>query len=70
MTRLVSKIYSLGPSPQDQDGAFARIWRMCRNAWVQHGTLVVKPAELPENLRQGITEWANDQYGERRNVSR
>ena len=70
MTRLVSKIYGLGPGTPDHEGAFARIWRMCRNAWVQHGTLVVKPAELPPQLGEAITAWANEQYGERRNGGR
>jgi hypothetical protein len=66
MTRLVSKIYSLGPSPVDHDGAFARMRRLCRSMWVQNGTIVVKPAELPDHLRAQMTEWADDQYGERR----
>ena len=67
MTRLVSKIYSLGPSPVDLEGATSRIWRLCRSMWVTQGTIVVKPAELPEGLRKAITDWADDQYGERRN---
>lgn len=66
MTRLVSKIYSLGPQPVDLEGAMGRIWRLCRSMWVQQGTIVVKPAELPEELRQALTAWADDQYGERR----
>lgn len=66
MTRLVSKIYGMGPGNHDHDGAFARIWRMCRNAWVQHGTIVVKPSELPPELGAAMRAWANDQYGEGR----
>jgi hypothetical protein len=66
MTRLVSKIYSLGPRPVDLDGAVARIWRLCRSMWVQQGTIVVKPEELPDELRRKMESWANDQYGERR----
>lgn len=67
MTRLVSKIYSLGPRPVDLDGAVSRIWRLCRSMWVEQGTIVVKPSELPEGLRAGMEAWANDQYGVRRN---
>lgn len=66
MTRLVSKIYGMGPSAGDQEGAIARLWRMCRRSWVDFGTIVVKPAELPPELRAAMTDWANDQYGERR----
>lgn len=68
MTRLVSKIYSMGPQNVDLDGAVSRIWRLCRAMWVDQGTIVVKPAELPPHLRSAIEAWANDQYGERRNV--
>lgn len=67
MTRLVSKIYSMGPRPVDGEGLAGRIWRLCRAAWVDQGTIVVKPHELPEGLRAAMTAWANDQYGERRN---
>jgi hypothetical protein len=70
MTRLVSKIYRLGPSGRDDEGTFTRIWRMCRKSWVDFGTIVVKPAELPPELRAAMTQWANDQYGERRNGGR
>lgn len=66
MTRLVSKIYSLGPRPVDLDGAMARIWRLCRAMWVEQGTIVVKPCELPDGLRAEIEAWATEQYGERR----
>lgn len=66
MTRLVSRIYSLGPRTVDLDGTVGRIWRLCRAMWVEQGTIVVKPAELPDGLRAGIEAWANDQYGERR----
>ena len=66
MTRLVSKIYSMGPQTPDPN-AVPRIWRLCRAMWAQQGTIVVKPAELPEALRVPLTDWANDQYGARRN---
>jgi hypothetical protein len=66
MTRLVSKIYAMGPGNRDDEGAFARVWRICKNAWVQHGTIVVKPAELPPELRAAMTEWADRQFGDRR----
>ncbi len=66
MTRLVSKIYSMGPRPVDLDGTVSRIWRLCRAAWVDQGTIVVKPSELPPELRGKMIDWANDQYGDRR----
>lgn len=66
MTRLVSKIYGLGPGNYDHEGAFARIWRMSRKAWRDHGTLVIKPKELPPELGAALTAWANEQYGEGR----
>lgn len=64
MTRLVSKIYQLGPSSsQDHEGAIGRIWRMCRDAWVRCGIIVAKPNDLPPELRAAMIEWATDQYG-------
>lgn len=64
MTRLISNVYRMGPRDTSPD-AVPRIWRLCRNLWDQQGTIVVKPAELPEHLRGPMTEWANDHYGER-----
>ena len=66
LTRLVSAIYSRGPGNPDPDGAAARIWRLCRNMWIEQGTVVVKPAELPDGLREALTAYAEDQYGVRR----
>jgi hypothetical protein len=64
----ISPIYRLAqPDTPDPDRHFARIWRWCRDLWVQNGTIVAKPAELPENIRASMIQWANDTYGEHRN---
>ena len=64
MTRLVSAIYSRGPSPRDPDET-GRLWRLCRNLWRESGTIAVRPQELPEPLRGQLKAWAEDQYGVR-----
>lgn len=70
MTRLVSAIYSRGPQNPDPEGTVSRLWRLCRNMWVTQGTIVVKPAELPDGLRAPMEAWANDQFGERKHDNR
>lgn len=64
----ISRIYALGtpPPPPDPERAFARVWRWCRDLWVECGTIAVKPEELPVELRRALTEWANEAYGHRR----
>lgn len=64
----ISPIYRMGaPSVQpDPDRVFARIWRWCRDFWVEQGTIAVKPDELPEELRGPMVAWADETYGERR----
>lgn len=66
MTRLVSKIYSMGPQTPDPQSV-PRVWRLCRAMWAQQGTIVVKPSELPADLRGPMTEWADANYGARNN---
>lgn len=61
----ISPVYRHGVGEPDHEGMFGRVWRICRRAWVQHGTIVVKPEELPAELRAAMTAWANDAYGER-----
>jgi hypothetical protein len=64
----ISPIYSLGPGDaSDPDRAFARIWKKCRDLWVLNGTIVAKPNELPDHLRQPLVDWANDNYGKQKN---
>lgn len=64
----ISPIYRLGPgSSPDPERAFARIWRWCRDLWVENGTIVAKPNELPDDLRKPMVDWANDNYGARKN---
>ena len=64
----ISPIYGMGaPSMSaDPERVFYRIWRKCRDLWVEQGTIAVKPEELPEELRGPLVAWAEDQYGERR----
>ena len=62
----ISPIYNLGAKPTpDPNRTFARIWRWCRDLWVMNGTIVAKPGELPDHLRQPMMEWANETYGTR-----
>ena len=63
MTRLVSKIYGMGEPARDHVGAVARIWRLSRDLWRDHGTVIVKPRDLPPDLGARLREWAEDQYG-------
>ncbi len=66
----ISSIYRLGAAAQpDPDRVFSRIWRWCRDLWVQNGTIVARPDELPECLREPMQQWANETYGERRGRS-
>ena len=53
--------------PDEPDRIFSRIWRWCRDLWVEQGTIVAKPDELPEELRGPLVAWADETYGERRN---
>jgi hypothetical protein len=63
----ISPIYRLGPgSRPDPERVFARIWRWCRDLWIEQGTIVAKPSELPDHLRGPLVEWANQTYGESR----
>ena len=63
----ISPIYNLGAKPTpDPNRTFARIWRWCRDLWVMNGTIVAKPGELPDHLRQPMVDWANDNYGEQK----
>lgn len=61
----ISSIYRHGPQVRQDEMTFGRLWRLCRSMWVRQGTIVVKPHEIPEPLRAGMIEWANDQYGGR-----
>ena len=62
----ISPIYTLSDKAVcDPERAFARIWRWCRDLWVLNGTIVAKPGELPDHLRQPMMEWANETYGTR-----
>ena len=68
----ISRIYHLGTpaAPADPERVFARVWRRCRDLWLDCGTIAVKPDELPEELRAPMVAWANDTYGERRQQRR
>lgn len=61
----ISRIYQLGePSTlANPERIHARVWRWCRDLWVKQGTIVAKPGELPEELREPLVAWANDTYG-------
>ena len=62
----ISPIYGFGRrSASNPDRACARIWRWCQELWVENGTIVAKPGELPDHLRQPMVDWANDTYGTR-----
>lgn len=61
----ISRIYRLGESHRpDPERTFARIWAWCRDLWVKQGTIVAKPCELPEELREPLVTWANETYGQ------
>lgn len=68
----ISPVYRMGqPSTRpDPDAAFARVWRWCRDLWVEQGTIAVRPDELPEELRGALVSWANEAYGHRRRARR
>lgn len=64
----ISPIYRMAAPtvPNDPEVVFSRIWRWCRELWVQRGTIVARPDELPEHLRGPMVAWAEETYGERR----
>ena len=64
----ISPIWRQVPSAPDGERMFSRIWRWCRDLWVEQGTIVAKPSELPEHLREPLVAWATDTYGERKNA--
>lgn len=68
----ISSIYRMGEpaTPPDPERTFTRIWRWSRDLWIQRGTIVARPNELPDDLAQQLVAWANDQYGERRHGKR
>lgn len=64
----ISRVYRLGArsEPHCPDAVFARVWRWCRELWVEQGTIAVRPDELPEEIREPLVAWANETYGYRR----
>lgn len=63
----ISSIYAMGESSTtDPDRVHARVWRWCRDLWLINGTIVAKPRELPEDLREPLVRWADETYGERK----
>lgn len=65
---LISRIYSLGPTPKSENDAMAdwcRVERLRRDAWRKCGMIAVDPVELPEPLATDMRKWAEDQYGAR-----
>lgn len=68
----ISPIYRLGQAdaPRDPEAIFARVWRWYRDLWVEQGTIVARPEDLPEHLRGPLVDWANEAYGERRQSRR
>lgn len=62
----ISPIWRMVPSPgPDPERAFARLFAWCRDLWTDHGTIVAKPNELPDHLREQMVAWANETYGRR-----
>lgn len=63
----ISPVYKRGQEPDDRDplDVWGRIETMKRKAWRDHGTIAVKPCELPDGLRRQMEEWATDHYGAR-----
>lgn len=63
----ISPIYRHGQGADDRDPmeTWGKIETMKRKAWRDHGTIAVKPSELPDTLRGAMEAWANDQYGAR-----
>lgn len=65
--RLISAVYRMGqPSTPPPEVTFGRMWRLCRDLWIQRGIVAVSPDELPEELSEQLRAWAIEQYGERR----
>ena len=50
---------------RDPEQTHARIWAWCRDLWIRHGTIAVKPSELPDGLRLAMIAWADETYGRR-----
>lgn len=67
----ISPIYRHGQQADTRDPleAWGKLESMRRKAWRDHGTIAVRPAELPHGLRAALEEWANDQYGARNGKS-
>lgn len=63
----ISPIYRHGPGNDSRDPleVWGRLEAMKRKAWRDHGTIAVKPSDLPDGLRRAMEEWANLEYGAR-----
>lgn len=63
----ISPIWRLAQpaAERDPERRFARVWSKCRDLWVEHGTIAVRPDELPAHLRDQVIAWAEEAYGKR-----